>query len=59
MSDALPPLTDAEIMANRPLIELLKRELGREVEKMENARRRIFELRLELAGLGIEIPTNE
>jgi len=52
-------LSDSEMMANRPLIDLLKRELGREQDTVERARKRVFELRLELADFGIEIPLSE
>lgn len=52
-------MSDAAIMANRPLIEVLKRALAREQEKIAEAEREIHRLKLELLELGVELPLGE
>ena len=52
-------LSDAAIMANRPLIHVLRRALAREQEKIAEAERQIHRLKLELLELDVELPLGE
>jgi hypothetical protein len=44
---------------NTALLEVLKRALRREEEKISNAEREIWKLKQELLDLGVELPLNE